>query len=81
MGDFEAIYLGVIGAPRAPDHIPLGDLLLKIRFGFDQYVNLRLVELLGGVSCPLKNKYPQDIDFTIVRENVEGFYLGIGVRY
>lgn len=71
--DFEAIYLGAIGDPRVPDHISLRDLLLKIRFGFDQYINLRPVRLLEGVSCPLKGKGPKDIDFVVVRENTEGF--------
>jgi len=79
--DFEAIYLGAIGDPRVPDHISLRDLLLKIRFGFDQYVNLRPVKLLEGIPCPLKNRGPQDIDFMVVRENTEGFYTGIGGRY
>jgi len=79
--EFEAIYLGAIGDPRIPDHISLRDLLLKIRFGFDQYVNLRPVKLLEGVSCPLKDKGPKDIDFVVVRENTEGFYTGIGGRY
>ena len=42
--EFDAIYLGAIGDPRIPDHISLRELLLKIRFGFDQYVNLRPVK-------------------------------------
>ena len=79
--DFDAIYLGAIGDPRVPDHISLRDLLLKIRFGFDQYVNLRPIRLLEGVPCPLRNKGPEDIDFKVVRENTEGFYVGLGGRY
>ena len=78
---FEAIYLGAIGDPRVPDHISLRELLLKIRFSFDQYINLRPIKLLEGVPCPLKNKGPEDIDFIVVRENSEGFYTGIGGRY
>jgi 3-isopropylmalate dehydrogenase len=54
--------------------------LLKTRFYFDQYVNLRPIKLLEGVDCPLKGKNPQDIDFTVVRENTEDFYVGIGNR-
>ncbi|MCK5217284.1 MAG: isocitrate/isopropylmalate dehydrogenase family protein, partial [Methanosarcinales archaeon] len=46
----------------------------------DQYINLRPVKLLEGVWCPLKNKTPEDIDFTVVRENTEDFYIGIGGR-
>lgn len=79
--EFDAIYLGAIGDPRVPDHISLRDLLLKIRFGFDQYVNLRPVKLLEGVPCPLKNKGPKEIDFVVVRENTEGFYTGVGSRF
>ncbi|MBA7667232.1 putative tartrate dehydrogenase/decarboxylase TtuC' [subsurface metagenome] len=78
---FEAVYLGAIGDPRVPDHVSLRELLLKIRFGFDQYINLRPVKLLEGVPCPLKNKGPKDIDFVVVRENTEGFYTGVGGRY
>ena len=42
----EAVYLGAVGAPGVPDHISLWDLLLKIRKGFDQYINLRPIKLL-----------------------------------
>lgn len=80
LGDFDSIYLGAIGDPRVPDHVSLREMLLEIRFGFDQYVNLRPVKLFEGVPCPLSNKSPQDIDFTVVRENTEGFYTGIGDR-
>jgi len=78
---FDAIYLGAIGDPRVPDHITLRELLLKIRFSFDQYVNLRPARLLDGVPFPLKDKTSQDIDFVVMRENTEGFYTGIGGRY
>ena len=44
----------------------------------DQYVNLRPVRLFEGVPCPLANKKPGDIDFYVVRENVEGEYSAIG---
>lgn len=78
---FEAIYLGAIGDPRVPDHVSLRELVLKIRFSFDQYINLRPVKLLEGVPCPLKNKKTEDIDFVVVRENTEGFYIGLGGLY
>lgn len=77
---FDSIYLGAIGDPKIPDHVSLRGMLLKIRFEFDQYVNLRPVKLFDGVPCPLKDKLPEDIDFTVVRENSEGFYTGIGER-
>jgi len=61
-----------------PDHVSLWGLLLPIRREFDQYVNLRPVRLFDGVSCPLAGKQPGDIDFVVVRENVEGEYSSLG---
>ncbi len=75
---FDAIYLGAVGFPGVPDHISLWGLLLPIRRSFEQYVNLRPVRLFDGVPCPLANKKPGDIDFYVVRENVEGEYSSIG---
>ena len=75
---FDAIYLGAVGYPTVPDHLSLRELLLKIRVGFDQYVNLRPVKLLKGAPCPLKDKEPKDIDFIVIRENSEGEYSGLG---
>lgn len=78
LAGFDAIYLGAVGAPGVPDHISLWDLLLKIRKGFDQYINLRPVKLLEGAPCPLKDVKRQDIDMVVVRENSEGEYAGAG---
>jgi tartrate dehydrogenase/decarboxylase / D-malate dehydrogenase len=75
---FDAIYLGAVGFPGVPDHISLWGLLLPIRRAFDQYVNLRPVRLFDGIPCPLVGKKPGDIDFYVVRENVEGEYSKIG---
>ena len=75
---FDAVYLGAVGFPSIPDHISLWGLLIPIRREFDQYVNLRPVRLFEGVPCPLANKKPGDIDFYVVRENVEGEYSAIG---
>ena len=75
---FDAIYLGAVGMPGVPDHISLWGLLLAIRKGFDQYVNLRPVKLLRGAPCPLKDIRPGDIDMTFIRENSEGEYAGSG---
>lgn len=75
-----AIYLGAIGDPRIKPGILEKGILLAMRFYFDQYVNLRPVKLLEGVWTPLKNKGPKDIDFVVVRENTEDFYIGIGSR-
>ena len=76
--DFDAIYLGAVGFPGVPDHISLWDLLLKIRKGFDQYVNLRPIKLLQGAPCALKNVTKEDIDMLVIRENSEGEYAGAG---
>ncbi len=78
LSNFDAIFLGAVGAPGVPDHISLWDLLLKIRKSFDQYVNLRPVKLLKGAPCPLKNVEEKDIDMLFVRENSEGEYAGSG---
>lgn len=77
---FDAIYLGAVGYPGVPDNISLGDLLLKIRRGFDQYVNLRPVKLLKGAPCPLKDAKIEDINMTVIRENSEGEYANVGAR-
>lgn len=78
---FDAVYLGAIGDPRVPDHISLRELLLKIRFGFDLYANLRPVEILPGLEPPLRGKTAADINMLFVRENTEGEYCGLGGRF
>lgn len=78
---FDAIYLGAIGHPTVPDHISLRELLLKIRFSFDLYVNLRPVEILPGLKSPLRDKGPAEIDMLFIRENTEGEYSGLGGRF
>jgi len=77
---FDAILLGPIGDPRVLDHITLWGLLLPIRQQFDQYVNLRPLRLLPGVTSPLRSKGPSDIDMVCIRENTEGEYSGAGGR-
>lgn len=77
---FDAIYLGAVGYPGVPDDVSLGDLLLKIRRGFDQYINLRPIKLLAGAPCPLKDVQLGDIDMLVVRENSEGEYANVGAR-
>lgn len=80
LSKFDAIYLGAVGYPGVPDNVSLGDLLLKIRRGFDQYINLRPVKLLKGAPCPLKDVSLSDIDMIVVRENSEGEYANVGAR-
>ncbi|MCK9312993.1 MAG: isocitrate/isopropylmalate family dehydrogenase [Methanocorpusculum sp.] len=77
---FPAIYFGAIGDPRVKTGILEKGILLTMRFYFDQYINLRPIKLLHGVETPLANKKPEDIDFVVVRENTEDFYVGIGSR-
>ncbi len=75
---FDAIYLGAIGDPEVKTGILEKGILLNIRFGLDQYINLRPVKLYPGVWTPLKDKGPEHIDFVVVRENTESLYVGIG---
>ncbi|NPE27447.1 isocitrate/isopropylmalate dehydrogenase family protein [Methanococcoides sp. SA1] len=77
---YDTIYLGSIGDDRIAPGVLEKGILLAARFYFDQYINLRPIKLLEGVWCPLKGKTPADIDFTVVRENTEDFYIGIGGR-
>jgi len=79
----DAILFGAVGAdPRGNAQIPQGlietEILLKMRFELDQFINLRPTKLLPGVPTPLANVQPADIDMVIVRENTEGLYCGNG---
>jgi 3-isopropylmalate dehydrogenase len=81
LGQHDAILFGAVGAdPRGNAMIPQGlietDILLKMRFELDQYINLRPTRLLPGVPTPLKN--PGTFDMVIVRENTEGLYCQNG---
>jgi tartrate dehydrogenase/decarboxylase / D-malate dehydrogenase len=76
----DSILLGAVGWPGVPDHISLWGLLIPIRRGFDQYVNLRPCKLLPGARTPLAGRTEKDIDFYVVRENTEGEYSSVGGR-
>lgn len=80
LSKFKSIYFGSIGDDRVKPGILEKGILLALRFHFDQYVNLRPIKLLAGVPTPLANKGPAEIDFVVVRENTEDFYVGIGGR-
>jgi len=80
LSEMDAIYLGALGDPRVETGILEQGILLKLRFHFDQFINLRPVKLYPGVPCPLKDKGPEDINFYVVRENTEDFYVAIGGR-
>ncbi|MDO5747041.1 MAG: 3-isopropylmalate dehydrogenase [Actinomycetaceae bacterium] len=73
---FDAILLGAVGDPSVESGILERGILLKLRFGFDHYVNLRPSKYYPGVKSPLKN--PDGIDFVVVREGTEGLYCGNG---
>ena len=77
---FDAIYFGAVGDPEIPDHITLWGLRLKICQGLDQYANVRPARLLPGITSPLRDVNPGDLDWVIVRENSEGEYAGHGGR-
>ncbi|WP_341359142.1 tartrate dehydrogenase [Georgenia sp. M64] len=78
LGGFDQIFLGAVGYPGVPDHVSLWGLLIPIRRAFRQYVNLRPVTLLPGISSPLRDV--PAIDFVVVRENNEGEYSEAGGR-
>lgn len=78
MKKYDAIYLGAIGHPEVKPGILEKGILLALRFGLDQYINLRPVKLYPNVETPLKDKGPEDIDYVVVRENTEGLYAGAG---
>lgn len=75
----DAILLGAMGDPRVQPGILEKGVLLRLRFHFDQYVNLRPVKLMEGVPCPLAGA-SRKIDIQFIRENTEDFYVGLGGR-
>jgi tartrate dehydrogenase/decarboxylase/D-malate dehydrogenase len=77
---YDAIYFGAVGDPHLPDDLTLWGLRLKICQGFDQYANVRPTRILPGITSPLRNVAPGDLDWVIVRENSEGEYAGHGGR-
>jgi tartrate dehydrogenase/decarboxylase/D-malate dehydrogenase len=76
----DAIFFGAVGFPNVADHVSLWGLLIPMRRGFQQYVNLRPVRLMPGITSPLAGRNAGDIDFWIVRENTEGEYSSVGGR-
>jgi 3-isopropylmalate dehydrogenase len=72
----DVILLGAVGDPTVPSGVLERGLLLKLRFAFDHYINLRPAKLFPGVKSPLVNS--SEIDFLVVREGTEGPYVGAG---
>ena len=72
----DVILLGAVGDPSVPSGVLERGLLLKLRFAFDHYINLRPTKLYPGVASPLRD--PGEVDFIVVREGTEGPYIGAG---
>jgi 3-isopropylmalate dehydrogenase len=76
--EMDAVLLGAVGDPRIRPGILERDLLLRIRFELDQYVNLRPVIRYPGVKTLVPSHAEADVDMVVVRENSEGLYVGAG---
>lgn len=76
--NYDAIFLGAVGTPDVKPGIIERGLLLRMRFELDQYINMRPVKLLPGVSTPLAGRGTADINFDVIRENTEDLYCGSG---
>jgi 3-isopropylmalate dehydrogenase len=74
----DAILLGAVGDPSVPSAVLERGLVLRLRFEFDQYVNLRPVRLYPGVASPLANVRNEAVDMLVVREATEGPYIEAG---
>ena len=72
----DVILLGAVGDPSVPSGVLERGLLLKLRFAFEHYINLRPAKLFPGVTSPITNN--KGIDFVVVREGTEGLYVGAG---
>jgi len=72
----DVILLGAVGDPTVPSGVLERGLLLKLRFAFEHYINLRPAKLFPGVVSPITNN--KGIDFVVVREGTEGLYVGAG---
>ena len=72
----DVILLGAVGDPSVPSGVLERGLLLKLRFAFDHFINLRPTKLYPGVASPLRD--PGEVDFIVVREGTEGPYIGAG---
>ena len=74
----DAILLGAVGDPRVRPGVLERELLLRIRFELDQYVNLRPVIRYPGVKTLVPSHSEDDVNMVVVRENSEGLYSGAG---
>src|SRR5438067_5549669 len=76
--DYDSVFVGALGDPRVPSNVHAKDILLGMRFKLDLYANVRPVKLLDSYLCPLKDCRPEDVNFTVIRENTEGIYVDVG---
>ncbi|HEX9015803.1 MAG TPA: isocitrate/isopropylmalate family dehydrogenase, partial [Chloroflexota bacterium] len=81
IGRCDDILLGALGDPRVSEKMMQTGGVLRTRFHFDQYVNLRPIKLYPGIDSPLANKAAGSIDFYVVRENSEDFYISLGDHF
>jgi len=78
LGEMDVLFLGAVGDPRIKPGILERDLLLRIRFELDQYVNLRPIIRYPGVQTLVPSHTEDDVNMVVVRENSEGLYTGAG---
>lgn len=79
---YDAIYLGAVGLPgQVPESVGVGQVVLGIRSGFDQFANVRPVRPIPGCPWYLGHRRPEEIDFVVIREATEGFYCNQGGRF
>jgi 3-isopropylmalate dehydrogenase len=78
LGEVDAILLGAVGHPAVPPGVLEKGILLRLRFDFHQYINLRPVRLFPGIEGPIRGKGPEHVDMIVVRENNEDLYVGGG---
>lgn len=79
--DYDALLLGALGDPRVPDNAHMREILLRLRFDLDLYVNFRPCHLAAPGLSPLKNMEGRRVALDIVRENTEGIYVNMGGRF
>ncbi|MGE0791955.1 MAG: isocitrate/isopropylmalate dehydrogenase family protein [Sandaracinaceae bacterium] len=77
----DAVLLGALGDPRVPDMRHARDILFGLRFGLDLFINLRPIVCLSDDLMPLKKFKASDVDITVLRENTEGIYVGMGGHF
>lgn len=79
--DFDAILFGAVGDPRVPSNKHAADILLGLRSSLDLFANVRPLELLDASLTPLRDRGEEDVRFTVIRENTEGLYVGVGGHF